>query len=206
MELALSESLIYLPPLALAALLAFYRNNILCFWDCNPVGITAKEFTGQMAVRISALLQMAQSTALAIRNFPTSLVALARNTQLMLVNMIQGILVTIKASIGDMILKVNTFLKVILASIQNYTSYLKNTTVDFFRPVEVAKYSYAYLLIAAIGLTLCAFVVWREYQRAKNAPISEHPMDTLEEEPVKESVEVIEPVKKPIRRRAKKTD
>ncbi len=200
MEFAVTESLLYLPPLILAGLIALYRNNILCFWDCNPVGVAAKQFTGEVAIKISAILQMAQSTALAIRNFPTTLATITNHTQVMIVNMIRGILVTIKDNISALVLQVRTFLKYILASIQTYTSYLKNTTLDFFQPVATAKYSYKHLIFAGIGLILCCWVVWREYKRAKTEA------DAVIEEVVEEPVKTVETVKKPIRRRVKKVD
>jgi len=118
MELALTESLLYLPPLIIAGLIALYRNNILCFWDCNPIGIATKQFTGQVAVKLTWLLEKARSTALLIRNFPSALATLATKTQLMIVNTITGILVTIKENFHMIVMTLQKTLEAVLESFQ----------------------------------------------------------------------------------------
>ena len=118
MELALTESLLYLPPLIIAGLIALYRNNILCFWDCNPIGIATKQFTGQVAVKLRWLLEKARSTALLIRNFPSDLATLATNTQLMIVNTITGILITIKENFHMLVITLQKALEAVLESFQ----------------------------------------------------------------------------------------
>jgi hypothetical protein len=206
MEFALSESFLYIPPLILAGLIALYKNNILCFWDCNPIGVATKQFTGQVAVKISALLELAKSTAIALRNFPTDVATIIKNTQLMIMNTIQGILVTITYNINALVLHLRSFLAQLISSVQTYTAYLKNTTLDFFQPAVTSKYSSSYFILAGLGLLVCTGIIWYGIQKA-NDDLIEEPVKEVIEEPVKEVVEEpVKEVKKPVRRRTKKMD
>jgi hypothetical protein len=205
MEFAVSESFLYLPPLILAGLIALYKNNILCFWDCNPIGVATKQFTGQVAVKISALLQLAKSTAIALRNFPTDLATIIKNTEIMIINTIQGIVVTITHNINALVLHLRNFLAHLISSFQTYTAYLKNTTLDFFRPAVSSNYFSAYVILACLGLLVCTGIIWYGIQQANDDPIEE-PVREVVEEPVTVAEEPVREVKKPVRRRTKKTD
>ena len=199
MNFAVTDSFIYLPPLILAGLLALYKNNILCFWECNPVGVSVKQFTGLVAMKISAFLEMAKSTAVSVRNFPTFLTTFGNETKVLIMNTIQGILLTIKQTIRDSILQAGTFLAQLLVSFGNSTASLKKTVLDFFRAPAPEKYSYTYLFFLSVALLACFGVVWYGYHKAKNTPVVETIHETIEE-----SVKV--ETKKPIRRRSKKRD
>jgi hypothetical protein len=204
MEIAVSQSFLYAPPLLLVGLIALYKNNILCFWDCNPIGVATKQFTGQVAVKISALLQLAKSTAIALRNFPTDVATIIKNTEIMIRTRIQGIVVTLTHTLNTVVVQLQRFLAQLISSIQTYTAYLKNTTLDFFRPAVSSQYSSAYLILVCLGLLVCTCVIWYGIQQAKNDLIEE-PVKEVVDEPVKEPVKETE-VKKPVRRRTKKTD
>ncbi len=217
MEFALTESLLYLPPLIIAGLIALYRNNILCFWDCNPVGIATKQFTGQIAVKITWLLEKARSTALLIRNLSSDLVTLARNTQLMIVNTIAGILVTIKQSFDLLLITVQRALEIfwnsifgvlvtvqetllalytfVVSSVANYTEGMQDKVVSLFQTTKTIPYpaSYIYFLIVASSLCL-GFIIYGFY-KAMQEPIQQ-------EEEMKEDAAI----RKSPRLRTKKTN
>lgn len=209
MEYAVAQHLLYFPPLLIAGLIALYRNNILCFWDCNPMGVAVKQFHGQVAVRLSALLQLARTTGLMIRNFPSAVAAkisfatdlivqTLRSKALLLVNSIRGILITIRESVFLVIYQVKSFLRYIFTVISNYTSYIQNTTIDFFRSVPKPSNSLYIGFIVAVTFVCIALVLY--WQESKQVPGKESIQDPLQE-PVKMEVEE----KKPVRRRTKKS-
>lgn len=207
MELVLAEKLMYLPPLIVAALFALYRNNILCFWDCNPVGVAVKQVHGQVAVKISALLELARSTGIMLRNFPSAVARkiststdlvlhLLHRSALMILTSIQGILVTIKQSLSLIVYQMRNFFRHIFAVISNYTDYLRNTTVDFFRSVPKPS-NHLYIAFLVIVTLACIGLILYGYRQAK----SELPPEEPQHQPIVEQVEE----KKPVRRRGKKT-
>jgi hypothetical protein len=193
MEYALAEKAIYLPPLLIAGLLALYRKNILCFWDCHPVGVAVKQFQGEV-------IELAKSTGIILRNFPTAVAAkiststdlmlhLLHRSALMILTSIQGILVTIKQSLSLIVYQVTSFLRHIFTIISNYTAYIQNTTVDLFRSVpKPSNHFYSGFLVIATILCIGLILYHQTNKKVPTEPVVE---------PVVED-------KKPVRRRSKK--
>lgn len=209
MEIALAESLIIAPPILVMGLFALYRNNILCFWDCNPVGVATKDFVKDVSVRMSDVSKLALNVALTIRNYTTAIqskieysTALVANviksTALMIVNTIQGILTTINQNIHLVISHMRGFLHSILASLQDYLGYLKNTTVALFTPKVVSSDARPWIL--AVGFVAVLVILWLTHMYlSKTEPKKTEEMSI-------ETDQEIKPKKNPVRRRTKKTD
>lgn len=207
MELALTQHLIYLPPLLVAGLIALYRNNILCFWQCNPVGIALHEFQGQVALRTSAVLHMARSTALMIRNFPSHvavkihtstdlMIHILHSTALQIITTIQGILVTIQQSLSLTLSEAKYFLQQIFTVISNYAEYLRNTSIEIFKTASEPS-NPIYIGFMIVTTLACISLIFYGYRQAQNDLTLEEKQDDGE------SVEEIEE-KKPVRRRTKR--
>lgn len=186
MDLTLVDTLIFLPPLILAGIAAFYRNTILCFWDCNPVGLKVKQF------------------ALMVRDFPTQLMAkISTSTALMLnaiyskalllVNTIQGIVITIKTQI----LAIFTHL---LCLARNFTETVKNTTLSIFQ--SSPKSDYGWIVWTLVAIVVVGILVWISYGYTI-ASVQEPKVPEPEPAP---QMEQLPPIRKPIRRRGRKVD
>jgi hypothetical protein len=227
MEFALVDSLVLLPPVLIAGLLALYRNNILCFWDCHPAGKavvqsfhTLKSTALMLRNTASAILlvgktsaalvlQTIRSTALMIFQTVTgSLVAIKTMIEdfaLQIVARIQEILVTLSQSFNHSLVSVKMFSSMVFTNVHSTIMGFGNSTItrwnSFTNPVEKATSSlYLYSgLVAAIGVIL---LTW--YYLSKNRTIL--PPSTLKEldvEPI--PLEEKKQEKKPIRRRARKS-
>lgn len=160
MDLSLTQHIVYLPPLILAALVTFYRNTILCFWDCTPLGVTIKQFHGQIAIRLSDLLAMLAAAAKILYNGPLSVVYTLSHSVLHIATMIQGILVaSIYYPLVLVLSSVMAIKEFLVMGVLNCTTFLYTAT---HRLVEPVPFNYDYLFITLIVLVVSTrFVLYR---------------------------------------------
>ena len=230
MEFALIDSVVLLPPILIAGLLALYRNNILCFWDCHPAGkavvqsfhtlkstalmlrntASAILLTGKASVAL--VLQTIRSAALMIVQTVTgSLVTLKNATHalaLQIVATIQGILVTVSQSFNLTAVSVKMFSSTLFTKMRSILVEFGNTTLAHWnsltKPVDKPSSPlYVYIgFAAAIGVTL---LTWYYLNKNRTTlPLPAHKQLDVEPIVVTEKNQKQEQEKKPIRRRGRK--
>lgn len=228
MEFALVDSLVFLPPILIAGLVALYRNNILCFWECNPAGKalvqtlhtlkstalllrnTAFAVMNPIKTSVALVVKAIHSTALMIIQTVTGTVALVKKTveafALQIVAMIRGILVTISNSFGFAVATVKEFFLTLFSKMQFTIRAFQNSSLALWNrftssttePTSQKLYLYIGLAVA-IGVILLTWYY-----------LNQNPTSLQDSKEVKHSEEFLpveEPKKekKPVRRRSRRT-
>ena len=78
----------FAPAIVIGFLMTFYRNNILCFWNCNPTGIQIKQYS------------------LMVRNTVLELVANITSSKEVMQRILHSTILTIATSIHEMLVTV----------------------------------------------------------------------------------------------------
>ncbi len=221
MDFAITTTLVYLPPILVAGLIALYRNNILCFWDCHPAGkaiVQTMSTAKQTAVMIRNTVFQLMSTvkgsmALMLQGLHSTALMLFRTIESMrvqIVTTIQGILVALQAQFELMQVNTVMFFYRLYAKFRSMVSYAVNETAafatnvtSFFSPSPQDSSRKMYLY-AGLAVGICVVLVTWYYlttYRSAKLPLQEKKAIA----PILEPIKVPAEEKKPIRRRSRRT-
>jgi len=197
----------FAPAIVIGFLMTFYRNNILCFWNCNPTGIQIKQYS--LMVRNTVLELVANITS-----SKEVMQRILHSTILTIATSIHEMLVTVYQTFHNILLDIASRLSNTIETVRNYSYALVESwspkATDYAFPIEVIFMIGMYTLVSVSIYYLIKNKMEEsdEPKRVHFEPVSaeeqqQHPVESVDFPPALDSMK--EEKKTPVRRRTRRT-
>lgn len=207
MESNIITVITFAPAIVIGFLMTFYRNNILCFWNCNPTGVQIKQYSLMVRNTVRELVANITSSKEVMQQ-------ILHKTILMLVTGIHEMLVTVYQTFQNILLDITSRLSNTVETVRNYSYALVESwspkATDYAFPIEVIFMIGMYTLVS-----VSIYYLIKNKMEESDEPKRVHFESFPAEEEQQHSVESVdfppaletmkEEKKAPVRRRTRRT-